>query len=35
LSARMIQQGIDRRDVEEIVAEIWQKVSNETSKGAI
>ena len=34
LSARMIQYGIDRRDVEGIVAEIWQRISNETSKGA-
>ena len=34
LPSRLVQQGIDRRDVEGIVAEIWQRISNETSKGA-
>ena len=32
LATRLIQQGIDRRDVEGIVAEIWQKVATETYK---
>ena len=32
LATRLVQQGIDRRDVEGIVAEIWLEASKVTSK---